>query len=123
MRTVLPLIKNIRAPLGKNVMVPLGLTEAASTTDTAIQKKSFGSGMTTLLILNEDIMKIVKSLNLDGYKSLGTHLIAFYVKASHDVTYFDSFRLENIQKQIKEFIDNKNIMTNIYRIQAYDSVM
>ena len=81
-----------------------------------------------LLILNEDIMKIVKSLNLDGYKSLGTHLIAFYVKASHDVTYFDSFRLENIQdkrylKQIKKFIDNKNIMTNIYRIQAYDSVM
>ena len=48
MRTVLPLIKNIRAPLGKNVMVLLGLTEAASTTDAAIQKKTFGSGMTFL---------------------------------------------------------------------------
>ena len=44
---------------------PLGLTAAASVTDTAIQKKIFGSGLTTLIILNEemnDTMKIVKSL-------------------------------------------------------------
>ena len=28
-----------------------------------------------------------------------------------------------LQKEIKNFIDNKNIITNIFRMQAYDSVM
>ena len=41
----------------------------------------------------------------------------------HNVTYFDSFGVEHIPKEIKKFIANKNIITNIYRIQAYDSVM
>ena len=44
--------------------MPLGLT-AASATDAAIQKKIFGSDMTTLIISNEelnDIMKTIKSL-------------------------------------------------------------
>ena len=40
-----------------------------------------------------------------------------------DVTYFDSFRVEHIPKEIKTFIGNKNIKTNIFRIQAYDSIM
>ena len=47
------------------------------------------------------------------------------------VTYFDSFGVEHIPKEIKAFINpplsyalqNKNIKTNIFRIQAYDSVM
>ena len=38
----------------------LRLTAAAATTDEAIYKKIFGSGVTTLIILNE-IMRIVKS--------------------------------------------------------------
>ena len=38
-------------------------------------------------------------------------------------TYFDSFRVEYIPKKIKKFIGNKNIITNIYRIQANDSIM
>ena len=37
--------------------------------------------------------------------------------------YFDSFRVENTPKEIKRFIGNKNIITNIYRIQAYDSIL
>ena len=42
----------------------------------------------------------------------------------HDnVTYFDSFGVEHIPKEIKAFINNKNIKTNIFRIQAYDSIM
>ena len=41
----------------------------------------------------------------------------------NDVTYFDSFGVEHIPKEIKTFINNKNIKTNIFRIQAYDSVM
>ena len=39
------------------------------------------------------------------------------------VTYFDSFGVEHIPKEIRKFIRNKNIITNIYRIQAYDSIM
>ena len=40
-----------------------------------------------------------------------------------NLTYFDSFGVEHVQKEIKKFIGNKNIVTNIYRIQAYDLIM
>ena len=55
------------------------------------------------------------------------------------VTYFDNFGVEHIPKEVKTFINrplsfilrpplrdasqNKNITTNIFRIQAYDSIM
>ena len=39
------------------------------------------------------------------------------------VTYFDNFGVEHIPKEIRKFVRNKNIITNIYRIQAYNSVM
>ena len=39
------------------------------------------------------------------------------------VTYFDSFGVEHIPKEIKKFINNKNTIANIFRILAYDSVM
>ena len=41
----------------------------------------------------------------------------------NNVTYFDSFGVEHIPKEIKEFVKNKNIKTNIFRVQANDSVM
>ena len=41
----------------------------------------------------------------------------------NNVTYFDSFGVENIPRDIKKFIGHKNIITNIYRIQAYDSII
>ena len=59
---------------------------------------------------------------LDEYSDIGTHWIALYVNAK-TVTYFDSFRVEHIPKEIKKFINNKNIIANIFRIQAYDSVI
>ena len=40
-----------------------------------------------------------------------------------NVTYFDSFGIENIPKEIKKFIGNKSIITKIYRIQAYNLIM
>ena len=58
-------MKNVLKPLAKTVLIPLGLKAAASGTDAAIQNKLFGSGMSTLVLSNEeinDIMKIVKSL-------------------------------------------------------------
>ena len=42
---------------------------------------------------------------------------------NNDVTYFDSFGVEHIPKEIRTFINNKNIKTNIFRIQAYDSII
>ena len=35
----------------------------------------------------------------------------------------DSFGVEHIPKETKKFIGNKNIITNIHRIQAYNSLM
>ena len=61
-------------------------------------------------------------INLDWYPDIGTHWIALYV-LNNDVIYFDSFRVDHISKEIKAFIDNKNIKTSIFRIQAYDSIM
>ena len=60
--------------------------------------------------------------NLDQYSDIGTHWIALYVNTKN-VTYFDSFGVEHIPKEIKKFNNNKNIIANIFRIQAYDSVM
>ena len=61
-------------------------------------------------------------INLDEYDSIETHWIALHVNAEN-VRYFDSFGVEYIPKEIGKFIGNKNIITNIYRIQAHDSIM
>ena len=61
-------------------------------------------------------------INLDEYSDTGTHWVALWVNIN-DVTYFDSFVVEHIQKEIKAFIKNKNVKTNIFRIQVYDSIM
>ena len=61
-------------------------------------------------------------INLDEYSDIGTHWITLYVN-NKTVTYFDSFGVEHIPKEVKTFINNKNIIANIFRIQAYDSVM
>ena len=62
-------------------------------------------------------------INLDEYRDIGTHWIALYIN-KNTVTYFDSFGVEHIPKEIMKFIgSNKKIITNIYRIQAYDSIM
>ena len=58
-------------------------------------------------------------INLDEYSDIGTHWIALYVN-NKTVTYFDSFGVEHIPKEIKKFINNKNIIANIFRLQAYD---
>ena len=62
-------------------------------------------------------------INLNEYSDIGTHLVALFVH-NNDVTYFDSFGVERIPKEIKAFIDGSlSITTNIFRIQAYDSIM
>ena len=60
-------------------------------------------------------------INLDKYSDIGTHWVALYV---YNITYFDSFGVEHIPKRIKAFIDRSlSIITNIFRIQAYDPIM
>ena len=61
-------------------------------------------------------------INLDEYPDIRTHWIALYVN-NKTVTYFDYFGIENIPKEIKKFIGNMIIITNLFRIQAYDSIM
>ena len=61
-------------------------------------------------------------INLDQYSDIGTHWIALYTN-NKTVTYFDSFVVEHIPKEIKKFINNKNITANIYRVQAYHSII
>ena len=60
-------------------------------------------------------------INLDEYSDIGTHWVALHVNNNHFT--FDSSGVEHIPKEIKRFINNKNIKTNIFRIQAYESVM
>ena len=61
-------------------------------------------------------------INLDEFKSIGTDWKALYVNGNK-VIYFDSFEVEHIPKEVKKSIGNKNIVTNIYRIQAYNLKM
>ena len=42
---------------------------------------------------------------------------------NNNVTYFDSFVVEDIPQEIKTLISNQTIKTNIFRIQAYDLIM
>ena len=80
--------------------------------------------------LPNEIKDGVYVINLDEYSDIGTHWVALYVK-NIEVTYFDSFGVEHIPKEIIKFINhpssstsqNKNIKTNIFRMQAYDSIM
>ena len=61
-------------------------------------------------------------INFDEFKSIPTHWIASYMNGSN-IIYFDSFGVEHIPKEINKFIGNKNIITNVYRIEACNSIM
>ena len=61
-------------------------------------------------------------INLDEYSDIGTHWIALYAN-NKTVTYFDSFGIEHIPKEVKKIVNNKNKIAIIYRVQNYDSIM
>ena len=61
-------------------------------------------------------------INLDEYAEVGTHWIALFCNRN-EVVYCDSFGVENVPKDIKEFVGNKNIIGNIFRVQVNNSVM
>ena len=68
------------------------------------------------------IKDVAYVINLDEYSDIRTHWIALYA-FNNIVTYFDSFGVEHIPKETKRFIGYKNVITNIFIIQAYDSII
>ena len=52
-------------------------------------------------------------INLDEYSDIGTHCVALWLN-NNSATYFDSFGVEHIPKEIKKIVKNKNIKTNIF---------
>ena len=56
-------------------------------------------------------------INLDEHSDIGTHWVALYVDGNNnDITYFDSFGVEHIPKEIKRFI---NIFIFLYFLYFY----
>ena len=75
------------------------------------------------IIYQKKIKKGAYIINLDEYENTGMpHWIALFVK-TNEVIYFDSFGIEHIPKEINKLIGNKEINVNIFRLQAYDSIM
>ena len=89
--------------------------------------------------LPNKIKKGAYVINLDEYENKGTHSVSLFVK-TNEVIYCDSFGIEHIPKKINKFINNdttkstaelsslersaiSSIKSNIFRIQAYDSIM
>ena len=81
--------------------------------------------------LPNKIKKGAYVINLDKYENTGTHWVALFVKLKYTV-YFDSFGIEHILKEINKFrrskelasaVGDDDIKSNIFRIQAYDSIM
>ena len=61
-------------------------------------------------------------INLAEHADVDTHWIALFCNRS-EIVYFDSFGVEHVPEEIKEFIGNKNIKANIFRVQANNSIM
>ena len=88
------------------------------------------NGVYSRISLPDKIKKGAYVINLDEYENTGTHWIVLFVK-TNEAIYFYSFGIEHIPKEINKFINNdttkssslKRIKSNIFRIQAYDSIM
>ena len=86
------------------------------------QKEPRFNGVFSRNHLSKKIKDGAYAINLDEYADVGKHWIALFCKRN-EIIYFDSFGVEYIPEEIKEFIGNKNIKANIFRVQANDSVM
>ena len=62
--------------------------------------------------LPEKIKDRAYVINLDEYADVGTHWIALFCN-KNEIIYFDSFGVEHVPEEIKEFVRNKNIKANI----------
>ena len=78
------------------------------------------------MVVIQEIMCLKKDgayvINLDEHESIETYWIALYLNGEN-VTYLDFLELNIFQEKLKKLIRDKDITTNIYRMQAYNSVM
>ena len=76
-------------------------------TNFEIQKK-YQNGTRFNGVYSRDNLPKIKDgaylVNLDEYSDLGTHWVALYAN-NDDVTYFDSFGVNHILKEIKAFVN------------------
>ena len=102
------------------------LTLSHSLTNFEIQKYYQNEPRFNGVYSRDNLPKQIKDgayvINLDEHKDTGTHWIALFCNRN-EIVYFDSFGVEHIPEEIKEFIGNKNIKANIFRVQANDSIM
>ena len=61
-------------------------------------------------------------INLNEYADVGIYWIALLFNRS-EIVFFDSFDVKHVPEEIKEFIGNKNITANIFRVQVNNSIM
>ena len=61
-------------------------------------------------------------INFDEYADVDTHWVALFCNRS-EIVYFDSFGVENVPEEIREFVRNKNMTATIFRVQANNSVV
>ena len=57
----------VAVPLAKNVLKPLEISAAMSAIDGSIKKKMLGSGVTTLIISNDEMNDILNLLKILVY--------------------------------------------------------
>ena len=51
------------------------------------------------------------------------HIGLLYFLKKNEIVYFDSFGVEHTPEEIKNFIGNRNIKANVFRVQANNSIM
>ena len=61
-------------------------------------------------------------INLDEYADVGINRIGLFC-TKIEIVCFDSFGVEYVPEEIKEFIEYKNIKANIFRVKANNSMM
>ena len=103
-----------------NLLLPFHLLTNIEISEYYKNESRFNGVYSRNNLLNK-IKKGAYVINLDEYENTGTHWVSLFVKPKYTV-YFDSFGTEHIPKEINEFINN-DIQSNIFRIQAYDSIM
>ena len=63
-----------------------------------------------LMVFRDNLPKIKDEayvINLGEYSDIRTHWVALYIQ-NNNFTYFDSFRVEHIPKEIRKVTGNKN---------------
>ena len=101
-------------------MLPHPLTSFAI--QKCYQNKPRFNGVSSRNNLPKKIKDGAYVIDLDEYADIGTHWIALFCNRS-EIVYFDNFGVEHVTEEIKKFVRNKNIITNIFRVQGNNSVM